>query len=104
MKKIEALINPSKIETVKGGLSKIGINCMTILEAKYCDGHTTRSGMYRGTNYTTDFLPKVKVEVVVDDEQAEAVIGVMAKTSGAADNADSNICVSTVERGNLALA
>ena len=74
MQKIEAVIQPSKLDAVKDALVEIGIEGMTILEAR---GHGRQKGhteFYRGREYTVDLLPKIKLEIVVDDELAEKAI------------------------------
>ena len=73
MKKIEAIIKPFRIEEVKDALAKIGIEGMTVIEAKGCGRQKGHTEIYRGSEYTVDLLPKIKIEVVVADERAEEV-------------------------------
>ena len=70
MKKIEAIIKPFKLEDVKEALSEIGIQGMTVTEVKGFGRQKGHTEIYRGSEYTVDFLPKVKLEIVVDDAQA----------------------------------
>ena len=67
MKKIEAIIKPFKLDDVKESLSKIGINGMTVIECKGFGRQKGHTELYRGAEYTVDFIPKIKIEVVVDD-------------------------------------
>jgi nitrogen regulatory protein P-II 1 len=104
MKKIEAVISPAKLASVKSGLPKIGVKRMTILEAKNWSGSAGQARVFRGTEYMVDFLPMVKLEVVVDEDRAEAAIEVITKGAEQAGREDADVCVTTVERGNLVLA
>ena len=71
MKKIEAIIKPFKLDEVKDALSEIGLAGMTVTEVKGFGRQKGHTEVYRGSEYTVDFLPKIKLEVVVDDGQAE---------------------------------
>ncbi|MFN9025329.1 MAG: P-II family nitrogen regulator, partial [Akkermansiaceae bacterium] len=73
MKKIEAIIKPFKLEEVKEALSEVGVQGMTVTEVKGFGRQKGHTEIYRGSEYTVDFLPKVKIEIVVDDAQAEGV-------------------------------
>ena len=73
MKKIEAIIKPFKLDEVKEALHEVGIQGITVLEAKGFGRQKGHTELYRGAEYVVDFLPKVKIEVVVDDSQAEQV-------------------------------
>ena len=88
MKKIEAIIKPFKLEEVKDALGEIGIEGMTVSEVKGFGRQKGHTEIYRGSEYTVDFLPKVMIEVVVDDDQAEktaeAIVGA-AKTGKIGD-------------------
>ena len=75
MKKIEAIIKPFKLEEVKDALSEIGIEGMTVSEVKGFGRQKGHTEIYRGSEYTVDFLPKIKIELVVADNQTEAAIG-----------------------------
>src|SRR6266576_1759022 len=81
MKKLEAIIKPFKLEEVKEALAELGIEGMTVTEVKGFGRQKGHTGIYRGSEYTVDFLPKVKVEVVIGDYRvAGAVDGVVAPT------------------------
>jgi nitrogen regulatory protein P-II 1 len=88
MKKIEAIIKPFKLEEVKDALAEIGVEGMTVTEVKGFGRQKGHTEIYRGSEYTVDFLPKVKIEIVVTDELAEkavaAVVGA-AKTGKIGD-------------------
>ena len=70
MKKVEAIIKPFKLEEVKEALAEIGVQGMTVTEVKGFGRQKGHTEIYRGSEYTVDFLPKVKIEVVVDDDEA----------------------------------
>jgi nitrogen regulatory protein P-II 1 len=112
MQKIEAIIQPSRLDAVKEALIEIGVEGMTILEAR---GHGRQKGhteFYRGREYTVDLLPKVKIELVVHDEAAEKVIQAILTTARTGHIGDGKIFVSRIdeairirndERGDTAL-
>src|SRR5205807_8523400 len=88
MKKIEAIIKPFKLEDVKEALAEIGIEGMTVTEVKGFGRQKGHTEIYRGSEYTVDFLPKVKVEVVLADDMVEKAVGVVvaaAKTGKIGD-------------------
>ena len=94
MKKVEAIVKPFKLEDIKEALSEIGIQGMTVTEVKGFGRQKGHTEIYRGSEYTVDFLPKVKLEIVVDDEQVDDVIDKIITTantshtlSGTTDNA-----------------
>jgi nitrogen regulatory protein P-II 1 len=97
MQKIEAIIQPSRLDVVKEALIEIGVEGMTILEAR---GHGRQKGhteFYRGREYTVDLLPKVKLELVVHDEMAEKVINTIVATARTGHIGDGKIFVSRIE-------
>src|ERR1700754_5174661 len=97
MQKIEAIIQPSKLDAVKDALIEIGIQGMTILEAR---GHGRQKGhteFYRGREYTVDLLPKVKLELVVHDDPVEKVIPPTATTARTGHIGDGKIFVSRID-------
>ncbi|HEY3989411.1 MAG TPA: P-II family nitrogen regulator [Acidobacteriaceae bacterium] len=112
MQKIEAIIQPSRLEAVKEALIEIGVEGMTVLEAR---GHGRQKGhteFYRGREYTVDLLPKVKLELVVHDEAAEKVIQAIVTTARTGHIGDGKVFVSRIdeairirndERGETAL-
>ena len=74
MKKIEAIIKPFKLDEVKEALQDVGLQGITVLEAKGFGRQKGHTELYRGAEYVVDFLPKVKIELVVDDDMAERAI------------------------------
>ena len=79
MKKIEAIIKPFKLEEVKDALADIGVEGMTVSEVKGFGRQKGHTEIYRGSEYTVDFLPKIKVEVVVVDSLVETAVGAIVK-------------------------
>jgi len=98
MKKIEAIIKPFKLEDVKESLGEVGIEGMTVSEVKGFGRQKGHTEIYRGSEYTVDFLPKIKIEIVVGDEQVEAATGAIAKAAKTGKIGDGKIFVSTVEQ------
>lgn len=98
MKKIEAVIKPFKLEDVKDALAEIGITGMTVSEVKGYGRQKGHSELYRGAEYVVDFLPKVKVETVVDDEAVEKVIDAVSKAASTGKIGDGKIFVINVEQ------
>jgi nitrogen regulatory protein P-II 1 len=99
MKKIEAVIKPFKLDEVKEALHEVGIQGITVTEAKGFGRQKGHTELYRGAEYVVDFLPKVKIEVVVDDALAERAVDVEAITEAARTGriGDGKIFVSAVE-------
>lgn len=97
MKKIEAIIKPFKLEEVKDALSEIGIDGMTVTEVKGFGRQRGHTEIYRGSEYTVDFLPKFKLELVLSDKQAEAALGVIVKTARTGKIGDGKVFVSPIE-------
>jgi nitrogen regulatory protein PII len=97
MKKIEAIIKPFKLEEVKDALSEIGIEGMTISEVKGFGRQKGHTEIYRGSEYTVDFLPKIKLEVVVADSRLEAAIDAIVKGAKTGKIGDGKVFVSKVE-------
>jgi nitrogen regulatory protein PII len=97
MKKIEAIIKPFKLEEVKDALSEIGIEGMTVTEVKGFGRQKGHTEIYRGSEYTVDFLPKIKVELVVADNQADAAISAIVKAAKTGKIGDGKVFVATVE-------
>ena len=98
MKKIEAVIKPFKLEEVKDALSEIGIEGMTVTEVKGFGRQKGHTEIYRGSEYTVDFLPKIKIELVLADNQVEAAIGAIVKSARTGKNGDGKVFVSGVEQ------
>lgn len=98
MKKIEAIIKPFKLDDVREALSVAGITGMTATEVKGFGRQKGHTELYRGAEYVVDFLPKVKIEVVVGDEQADACVEAITKAARTGKIGDGKIFVTTVER------
>lgn len=97
MKKVEAIIKPFKLDEVKDALVEIGIGGMTVTEVRGFGQQKGHTEIYRGTEYVIDFLPKVKIEVVVRDEDVEKVVEVIAKTAQTGRVGDGKIFIIPVE-------
>src|SRR3989304_7086986 len=93
MKKIEALIRHYKLEEVKTALNQKGIQGMTIAEVRGFGRQRGHTEMYRGTEYTVDFVPKIKIEIIVTDQQVEEVIQTIAKNARTGQIGDGKIFV-----------
>ena len=98
MKKIEAIIKPFKLEDVKEALSGMGVEGMTVSEVKGFGRQKGHTEIYRGSEYTVDFLPKLKLEVVVPDTAVEAAIAAILKTAKTGKIGDGKIFVMSVEQ------
>ncbi|HOB97773.1 MAG TPA: P-II family nitrogen regulator [Verrucomicrobiota bacterium] len=98
MKKIEAIIKPFKLEEVKDALSEIGIEGMTVTEVKGFGRQRGHTEIYRGSEYTVDFLPKFKLDLVLSDEQADAAVQVILKTARTGKIGDGKVFVSNIEQ------
>jgi nitrogen regulatory protein P-II 1 len=112
MKKIEAIIKPFKLDEVKEGLQEVGIQGITVTEAKGFGRQKGHTELYRGAEYVVDFLPKVKLEVVLEDELADRAVEAIQNAAKTGRIGDGKIFISTVEeairirtgeRGNEAL-
>ncbi|MBP8815435.1 MAG: P-II family nitrogen regulator [Desulfobulbus sp.] len=98
MKKIEAIIKPFKLDEVKEALNSLGIKGMTVTEVKGYGRQKGHTEIYRGAEYVVDFIPKVKMDVVVDDEQVDQVIDTILKVARTGKIGDGKIFVLPVER------
>jgi len=98
MKKIEAIIKPFKLEDVKEALAEIGMEGMTISEVKGFGRQKGHSEIYRGSEYTVDFLPKIKIEVVLGDDRVEAAVKAIVVAAKTGKIGDGKIFVSPVEQ------
>jgi len=98
MKKIEAIIKPFKLEDLKEALTEAGINGMTITEVKGYGRQRGHTELYRGAEYVVDFLPKVKVEIVVEEEKVEEVIKIILNSTRTGKIGDGKIFVLPVEK------
>ena len=97
MKKIEAIIKPFKLDDVKEALTALGVIGMTVSEVRGFGRQKGHTEMYRGGEYTVDFLPKIKVEVVVPDHLADKVAEVMVAAAKTGNIGDGKIFINTVE-------
>ncbi|MGD0017188.1 MAG: P-II family nitrogen regulator [Verrucomicrobiia bacterium] len=97
MKKIEAIIKPFKLEEVKEALAEIGVEGMTVTEVKGFGRQKGKTEIYRGSEYVVDFLPKMKLEIVLADEKLDAAVKVIIKTAGTGKIGDGKIFVMPVE-------
>ena len=97
MKKIEAIIKPFKIEEVKDALSEIGIEGMTVTEVKGFGRQKGHTELYRGSEYTVDFLPKIKLEVIVADEVVEGAVKAISEAAKTGKIGDGKIFILPVE-------
>ncbi|MDB6132368.1 MAG: nitrogen regulatory protein [Verrucomicrobiales bacterium] len=97
MKKVEAIIKPFKLEDVKEALHEVGFEGMTVTEVKGFGRQKGHTEIYRGSEYTVDFLPKVKIEVVVATERVEAALNAIVKAAKTGKIGDGKVFVSPVE-------
>jgi nitrogen regulatory protein PII len=97
MKKIEAIIKPFKLEEVKDALSEIGIEGMTVTEVKGFGRQKGHTEIYRGSEYTVDFLPKIKLEMILPDDRADAAVKAIVKTAKTGKIGDGKVFVSTID-------
>jgi nitrogen regulatory protein P-II 1 len=97
MKKIEAIIKPFKLNDVKEALNEIGILGMTVIEVKGFGRQKGHTEIYRGSEYTVDFLPKVKIETVLPDAQVEAAIEAILNAAKTGKIGDGKVFVSTID-------
>ena len=97
MKKIEAIIKPFKLDEVKESLSKIGINGMTVLDSKGFGRQKGHTELYRGAEYIVDFIPKIKIEVVVEEKLLKKAIDTIQKTANTGKIGDGKIFVTNIE-------
>jgi nitrogen regulatory protein P-II 1 len=97
MKKVEAIIKPFKLDEVKEGLSAVGVQGLTVSEVKGFGRQKGHTELYRGAEYVVDFLPKVKLEVIVRDEQVAEVIDAIEKAARTGRIGDGKIFVVPIE-------
>lgn len=98
MKKIEAIIKPFKLEDVKDALSSLELTGMTVSEVRGYGRQQGHSELYRGAEYVVDFLPKIKIEIVVDDEIVDNIIKVISESAKTGKIGDGKIFVSKIEK------
>jgi nitrogen regulatory protein P-II 1 len=97
MKKIEAIIKPFKLDEVKEALQEIGLQGITVIEAKGFGRQKGHTELYRGAEYVVDFLPKVKIEVVLTDDMLDKAVEAIQKAAKTGRIGDGKIFISTVE-------
>ncbi|MBL6718995.1 MAG: P-II family nitrogen regulator [Gammaproteobacteria bacterium] len=97
MKLVTAIVKPFKSEDVREALSEIGIQGMTVTEVKGFGRQKGHSELYRGSEYVVDFLPKIRIEVAIDDGQLDAVVDAITKTANTGKVGDGKIFVSTLD-------
>ena len=98
MKKVEAVIKPFKLEDVKDALADIGITGMTVSEVKGYGRQKGHSELYRGAEYVVDFLPKIKMEMVVEEENVEQVVQTITEAARTGKIGDGKIFVTDIEK------
>jgi len=98
MKKIEAIIKPFKLDEVKEALQDVGVQGLSVIEVKGFGRQKGHTELYRGAEYVVDFLPKVKVEIVLDDDQVDAAIEAIVDAAKTDKIGDGKIFVSPIEQ------
>jgi len=98
MKKIEAIIKPFKLDEVREALGEVGVTGLTVTEVKGFGRQKGHTELYRGAEYVVDFLPKVKIEVVIQTEKLDAVIEAIVKAARTGKIGDGKIFVSSVDK------
>lgn len=97
MKKVEAIIKPFKLEEVKDALASVGVEGMTVSEVKGFGRQKGHTEIYRGSEYTVDFLPKIKIEIVLEDSIVDAAVDAIVKAAKTGKIGDGKVFVSAVE-------
>jgi nitrogen regulatory protein P-II 1 len=97
MKKIEAIIKPFKLEEVKDALAEVGVEGMTVSEVKGFGRQKGHTEIYRGSEYTVDFLPKIKVEIVLGDSMVEAALQAIVKAAKTGKIGDGKVFITPIE-------
>ena len=98
MKKIEAIIKPFKLEDVKGALASHELTGMTVSEVRGYGRQQGHSELYRGAEYVVDFLPKIKIEIVVKDDMVDSITKVISESANTGKIGDGKIFVSTIDK------
>ncbi|MEM6310760.1 MAG: P-II family nitrogen regulator [Pseudomonadota bacterium] len=98
MKKVEAIIKPFKLDEVKEALQEVGVQGLSVVEVKGFGRQKGHTELYRGAEYVVDFLPKVKIEVVLDDDQLDSAIDAIVGAAKTEKIGDGKIFVSSVEQ------
>ena len=97
MKLVTAIIKPFKVEEVRSALDKIGVSGMTMTEVKGLGRQKGHTELYRGAEYTIDFLPKIKIEIAASDELVESVKNAIIKSAGSGKIGDGKIFITQIE-------
>jgi nitrogen regulatory protein P-II 1 len=97
MKKVEAIIKPFKLDEIKEALQDVGLQGITVVEAKGFGRQKGHTELYRGAEYVVDFLPKVKIELVIEDQQLDAAVEAIQKAAHTGRIGDGKIFISTIE-------
>ncbi len=97
MKKVEAIIKPFKLEEVKDALAEIGVEGMTITEVKGFGRQKGHTEIYRGSEYTVDFLPKIKLELVLPDDKIDSAVSAIVKAAKTGKIGDGKVFISKIE-------
>jgi nitrogen regulatory protein P-II 1 len=97
VKKIEAIIKPFRLEDVKDALAKLGVEGMTLTEVKGCGHQRGHTEIYQGSEYTTVFLPKLKIDLVVPDSQVEAAVNAIVHAAKTGKIGDGKVFISTID-------
>jgi nitrogen regulatory protein P-II 1 len=97
MKKIETIIKPFKLDGLKAALDKVGIEAMTVSEVKRFGRRNTHAQVYRGTEFPVDFLPEIKIELVLPDDRVDVAVAAIIKSTKTTSIADNKIFVSPIE-------
>src|SRR6266567_4321657 len=97
MKKIEAIIKPFKLDDVKEALTELGVVGMTVTEVRGFGRQKGHTEIYRGSEYTVDFLPKIKIELVIGDDRAQSAVATIVKSAKTGKIGDGKVFVSTIE-------
>ena len=100
MKKIEAIIKPFKLNEVKDALSDVGVEGMTVSEVKGFGRQKGHTEIYRGSEYTVDFLPKVKIEIVLPDAQVDGAVAAIIKSARTGKIGDGKVFVSEIQNAH----
>ncbi len=98
MKKIEAIVKPFKLDEVRETLSEIGVNGLTVTEVKGFGRQKGHTELYRGAEYVVDFLPKIKIELVIADEMVEAAMDAIVRSARTGKIGDGKIFVTSIEQ------
>lgn len=97
MKKIEAIVKPFKLEEVKDAIAGVGVTGMTVTEVKGFGRQKGHTEIYRGSEYTVDFLPKLKIELVVEEDESDSVVDAIVKAAKTGKIGDGKVFVSTID-------